>query len=231
MKTALENDNARSCSTQQIIFQVPATNYHSTGLQKKKISWVEPVELEAYQHQKDQKLSSKEHLNWKEGAKFYDIPLGIAHFSHCYSGSTLNTRLKMSYLKTLLTGKAMWTISWMGYFAVSIVRLDSYWRENLKDFMWSSVQESLRKASQVKPHESSSLIKLSVTSSNCVNLLKENRQIGDLPSISMLYMAVDMMPQKSQREMMVLIFQEKHFCRTGFNFLKVASETRPKKHK
>ena len=192
------------------------------------------MELEAYQHQKDQKLSSKEHLNWKDGEKFYDIEVhmvsqqvlktgmlpqqldyddtkviqvtgnipklklknaGMAQFSHCYSGSTLNTRLKMSYLKTLLTGKAMWTISWMGYFAVSIVRLRSYWRENLKDFMWSSMQESLCNASHVKPHESSSPIKLSVTSSNCVNLLKENRQIGDLPSISMLYMAVDMMPQ------------------------------------
>ena len=30
---------------------------------------------------------------------------GMAQFSHCYSGPTLNTRLKMSYLKTLLTAR------------------------------------------------------------------------------------------------------------------------------
>ena len=50
--------------------------------------------------------------------------------------------------------------------------------------------ESLSKASQVKPHNSTGLISFSVVS-NFVNMLKEYKQVGDLQSISTLYMAVD----------------------------------------
>ena len=55
--------------------------------------------------------------------------------------------------------------------------------------------ESLRKASQVKPHNSTGLISFSVIVSNFVNVLKEYKQIGDLQSSSTLYMAVDKLPQ------------------------------------
>ena len=40
--------------------------------------------------------------------------------------------------------------------------------------------ESLRKASQMKPHNSTGLIIFSVFVSNSVNVLKEYKQIGDL---------------------------------------------------
>ena len=55
--------------------------------------------------------------------------------------------------------------------------------------------ESLRKANQVKPHDSTSLINFSVIISNFVNVLKEYKHIGDLQSSSTLYMAVDKLPQ------------------------------------
>ena len=55
--------------------------------------------------------------------------------------------------------------------------------------------ESLRKASQVKPHDSTGLISFSVIVSNLVNVLKGYKQIGDLQSSSTLYMAVDKLPQ------------------------------------
>ena len=55
--------------------------------------------------------------------------------------------------------------------------------------------ESLRKASLVKPHDSTDLISLSINVSNFVSLLKEYKQFGDLQSSSTLYMAVDKLPQ------------------------------------
>ena len=55
--------------------------------------------------------------------------------------------------------------------------------------------ESLRKASQVKPHNSAGLISFSVIVSNFVNALREYKQISDLQSSSTLYMAVDKLPQ------------------------------------
>ena len=54
--------------------------------------------------------------------------------------------------------------------------------------------ESLRKASQVKPHDSTGLISFSVIVSNFVNVLKEYKPIGDLQSSSTLYMSVDKLP-------------------------------------
>ena len=55
--------------------------------------------------------------------------------------------------------------------------------------------EILRKASQLKPHDSTSLIRFSVIVLNFVNVLKEYKQIGGLQSSSTLYMAVDNLPQ------------------------------------
>ena len=55
--------------------------------------------------------------------------------------------------------------------------------------------ESLLKASQLKPHESTDLISFLVIVSNFVIMLKEHKQIGDLQSSSKLYMAEDKLPQ------------------------------------
>ena len=103
----------------------------------------------------------------------------------------------MSHLKTLLTGKARSAISGMGY------------SEQFYGAAWSILErkfgrphviidtqlESLRKASQVKHHNSPGMIKFSVIVSNFVNVLKEHKQIGDLQPSSTLYMAVDKLPQ------------------------------------
>ena len=70
--------------------------------------------------------------------------------------------------------------------------------EHSREEIWKfdAQLESLRKASQVKPHNSTGLVSFSVIVSNCfVNLLKEYKQIGDLQSSSTLYMAVDNLPQ------------------------------------
>ena len=41
-----------------------------SGPRIKKISAIEPVQLEAFQHQKGKNFSSKKQLNWTEGAQF-----------------------------------------------------------------------------------------------------------------------------------------------------------------
>ena len=104
---------------------------------------------------------------------------------------------KMSHLKTLLTGKARSAISGMGYSgqfygaAWSILER-KFGRHHV---IIGAQLESLCKASQVKPHDSTGLISFSVIVSNFVNFLKEYKQIGDLQSNSTLYMAVDKLPQ------------------------------------
>ena len=55
--------------------------------------------------------------------------------------------------------------------------------------------ESLRKASQVKPFNSTSLISFSIIVVNFVNVLKEYNHIGDLQSSSTLFMAVGKLTQ------------------------------------
>ena len=104
---------------------------------------------------------------------------------------------KMSHLKTLLSGKARSAISGMscsGQFhgtAWSILER-KFGRPHV---IIDAQLESLRKASQVKPHDSTGLISFSVIASNFVNVLKEYKQIGDLQSSLTLYMPVDKLPQ------------------------------------
>ena len=103
----------------------------------------------------------------------------------------------MSYLKTLLTSKARSAVSGIGYSgefygaAWSILE-----RKFGRPYVILDAQlESLRKAKQVKHHNSSGLISISVIVSNFVNVLKEYKQIGNLQSSSTLYKAVDKLPQ------------------------------------
>ena len=104
---------------------------------------------------------------------------------------------KMSHLKTLLTGKAKFAISGMVYSgqiygaALSILER-KFGRPHV---IINAQLESLRKASQVKPHDSPGLIGFSVIVSNFVNVLKEYKQIGDLQSSWTPYMAADKLPQ------------------------------------
>ena len=104
---------------------------------------------------------------------------------------------KMSHLKTLLTGKARTAISGMGYTgqfygaAWSILER-KFGRPHV---IIDAQLESLCKASQVKPHNSTGHISLSVIVSNFVNVFKVYKQIVDLRSSSTLYMAVDKLPQ------------------------------------
>ena len=104
---------------------------------------------------------------------------------------------KMSRLKTLLTGKAKSAISWMGY---SGQFYSAAWN-NLErklgrpHVIIDAQLESLRKANQMKPHDSTSLINFSVIVSNFVNMLKEYKHVGDLQSSWTLYLAVDKLPQ------------------------------------
>ena len=100
--------------------------------------------------------------------------------------------------------------------------------------------ESFRKASQVKPHDSTGLINFSVIDSNFVNVLKEYKQIGDLQSSSTLYMAVDKLPQAlkekcwfyvddKDNDWLDLIMFEKWLSRIAFvheGFLAIKGERR-----
>ena len=104
---------------------------------------------------------------------------------------------KVSHLKTLLTGEARSATFGMGYFEQFYY---AAWSILERKFGRSHViidaqLESLRKANQVKPHNSTDLISFSVNVSNFVNVLKDHKQIGDLQSSSTLYMAVDKLPQ------------------------------------
>ena len=87
---------------------------------------------------------------------------------------------KMSHLKTLLTGKARSAISGIGY---SGQFYGAAWSILERKFgrphvIIDAQLESLRKASQVKPHDPTGLISFSVIVSNVVNVLKEYKQIG-----------------------------------------------------
>ena len=104
---------------------------------------------------------------------------------------------KMSHLKTLLKGKERSSISGMRY---SGQFYGAAWSILERKFgrphvIIDAQLESLRKASQVKPHDSTGLISFSVFVLNFGNVLKEFKQIGDLQSSSTLYMAVDKLPQ------------------------------------
>ena len=70
----------------------------------------------------------------------------------------------------------------------------TFWKGSL-DVIIDAQLESLRKASQVKPHESTGLSSFSVVVSNFMNVIKEYEQIGYLQSSSTLYVAVDKKPQ------------------------------------
>ena len=104
---------------------------------------------------------------------------------------------KMRFLKPLLTGKAKPAILGIGY---SGQLYSAAWNILERKFgrphvIIDAQLESLRKANQVKPHDSTSLINFSVILSNFVNVLKEYKHIGDLQSSSTLYLAVDKLPQ------------------------------------
>ena len=103
----------------------------------------------------------------------------------------------MSHLKTLLTGKAKSAISGMGYsgqfYSASWSILGG--KIGRPHVIIDAQLESLRKANQVKPLNSASLIQFSLFVSNFVNVLKEYKQICDLQSSSTLYMAVDKLSQ------------------------------------
>ena len=102
-----------------------------------------------------------------------------------------------SHLKTLLTCKTRSAISVMGYSG----QFDGAARSILErkfgrpHEIIDAQPESLRKASQVKPHDSTVLISFSVIVLNFVNQHNEYKQIDDLQSSSTLYMAVDKLPQ------------------------------------
>ena len=88
---------------------------------------------------------------------------------------------KMSHLKTLLTGKARSAISGMGY---SGQFYGAAWSILEKKFgrphvIIDAQLESLCKATQEKPHNSTGLISFSVIVSNFVIALNEYQQIGD----------------------------------------------------
>ena len=104
---------------------------------------------------------------------------------------------KMSHPNTLLTGTARSAISGMGYSRQFYGAAWSILERKLgrPHVIIDAQLESLRKASQVKPNDSTGLISFSVIVSNFVNVLKEYKQIGDLQSSSTLYMAVDKLPQ------------------------------------
>ena len=86
---------------------------------------------------------------------------------------------KMSHLKTLLTGKARSAISGMGY---SGQLYGAAWSIPERKFgrlhvIIDAQLESLRKANQVKPHDSTGLIGFSVIVSNFVNVLRESSRL------------------------------------------------------
>ena len=104
---------------------------------------------------------------------------------------------KMSHLKTLLTGKARSAFSEKGnsgqfYGAAWSILERNFGRHHV---IIDAKLESLLKASQVKPHDSTGLINFSVIVLNLMNVLKEFKQIGDLRLSPKLYLAVDKVPQ------------------------------------
>ena len=104
---------------------------------------------------------------------------------------------KMSHLRTLVTGKASSAISRMGYSGQFYGAAWNFLEKNfgMPHVIIDAQLEGLRRANQVKPHDSTGVTSFSVIVSNFVNVLKDYKQIGDLQSSSTLYMAVDKLPQ------------------------------------
>ena len=104
---------------------------------------------------------------------------------------------KMSHLKILLTSTARLSISGMGYSGKFYRAAWSFLERKFgrPHVIIDAQLESLRKATQVKPHDSTGLTSFSVIVSNFVSELKEYKQIVDLQSSSTQYMAVDKLPQ------------------------------------
>ena len=100
---------------------------------------------------------------------------------------------KTSHLKTLLTGTAMSAISEMGYSGKFYGAAWSFLERKFgrPHVIIDAQLDSLRKVSQVKPHNSTGLISFYVIVSNFVNVLTEYKQIGDLQSSWTLHRAVD----------------------------------------
>ena len=86
---------------------------------------------------------------------------------------------KMSHSKTLLTGNARSAISGMGYSGQFYGAAWSILKRKIgrPHVIIDAQLEILRKASQVKPNNSTGLISFSVTVSNFVNMLKVYKQI------------------------------------------------------
>ena len=108
----------------------------------------------------------------------------------------------MKHLENLLIGWARSAISAMGYsgqfYGAAWSILDMKFG---RPHVIIDVQlESLRKVSQVKPHDKTILISFSILVLNFVIVLKEYKQIGDTQSSSTLYMAVDQIPRVLKEE-------------------------------
>ena len=123
-------------------------------------------------------------LEWRE---WFSILIAIV------DKRTIPDSEKMGHLKALLTDKAKSAISGMGYSGQFYSAAWSILERKLgrPQVILDAQLESLRKADQVKPHDSASLIQFSAIVSNILNMLKEYKQNGDLQSSSTLYMAVD----------------------------------------
>ena len=96
-----------------------------------------------------------------------------------------------------VTGRARSAISGMGYsrqfYGVAWIILERMFGR--PHVIIDAQLESIRKASQVKPQDATGLISFSDVFSTFSNVLKKYKQIGDLQSISTLYMIVDKIPQ------------------------------------
>ena len=155
---------------------------------------------------------------------------------------------KMSHLNTLLTGKAKSAITGMGYsgqFYCAAWRILERIFERTH-YIIDAPLESLRKAVQMKPHNSTGLTCFSVIVTNFVIVLKEYKQIGDLQPSSTLCMEVGKLLQvlkenscfylddKEYRTDLIMV--EKWLSRIAFvlerffSFQGRAKRRRPKKH-
>ena len=160
---------------------------------------------------KRNKPSSSSHLPKLKLSSFDGNPLEWPEWSNMFKATVHHRDTPdsetMSHLKTLLTGKAMSAKSGMDYsgeFYAKAWELLGRPKFGRPYIIVDAQLNILRKQQPIRMHGSTAINNYSKTISNLGNVLKQNNYEGDLRSSSTLQAAIEKMPPKLERKVVLL---------------------------
>ena len=149
---------------------------------------------------KRDKPSSSSQLPKLKLSSFDGNPLELPEWSNMFKTTVYHRDIpdseKMSYLKTLLTGKVKSNITGMGYSGEFYAQAwELLGRKFGRPYLIVDAQLNiLRKQQPIRMHDSTAIINYSITISNLVYVLKQYNYEGDLRSSSTLQVAIEKLP-------------------------------------